>query len=78
MLLFPQDPAHLPAGLRRIDHAGGVVGVVDDHRLGSGGNFLGKFLEIGLEVYGVGGDHHQLAVVIRHVVAIFGEIRGKG
>ena len=33
---------------------------------------------IGLEVYGVGGDHHQLAVVIRHVVAVFGEIRGKG
>ena len=78
MLLFPQNPAHFPAGFRRIDHAGGVVGVVDDHGLGSGGDFLCKFLKIGLKVRGVGGHHHQRAVVIRHIIPVLGKIRGKG
>ena len=78
MLLFAENPAHLPAGFRRIDHAGGVVGVIDNHRLGSGGDFFRKLPEIGLEIHGVGGHHHQLTVVICHIVTVFREIRGKG
>ena len=76
MFLF-QNSRHFPDGVRRINHPGGIIGRIDDHRLGPGGDPGPELSEIGLKIDGIGRNHHQLTVVIGGIAPVFPEKGGK-
>ena len=75
--LAPEDGGDGPEGVGGVDHAGGVVGGVDHHALGTGADGGLEGGQVGLEGGVVRGDHHRLAAVAGDEVGIFGEEGGE-
>ena len=65
-------------GLGRVDHAGGVVGGVDQHTGGAGAEHLLQRLEIGLKVRHLRGHDGQFRTGASHIRPVFREVGGKG
>ena len=76
--LILQHPAQLLHGFPGVDHPGGIVGGVDDDRLGIGAQGLLKGGEIDLEILDIGGDGNELAAGALHKDLVLGEVGGEG
>ena len=76
--LFGQDVGHAGEGLGRVDHTGGIVGGVDEHRRHLLGEHCFKRVQIGLEGRGLGRHHLQLCTGARHIGTILREVGRKG
>ena len=64
-----EEETQTPQVLLGIDHAGGVVGGVDEHRLG---------LQVHLEILQAGGNGDQRPPCALHKNLIFREVGGEG
>lgn len=73
----PKISAQPLQGLPGVDHAGGVVGGVDHHALGVGGEGLLKGGKIDLEVLGLRGDQHHFGPGSLDKHLVLREIGGK-
>ena len=75
---FGQNRRHAGQGIGRVDHAGGVVGGVDEHTGDLFGQHLCKGIQIGLESGCLRGHHPQHRAGARHIGAVLREVRCKG
>ena len=75
--LFGEDGPQLLQRFQRVDHAGGVVGVVEDHALGVGSQGGGEGVEVDLEVLHLRGNDHHLAAVALHEDLVLREVGGE-
>ena len=76
--LILQHPAQLLHGFPGVDHPGGVVGGVDDDRLGIGAQGLLEGGEVDLKILDIGGDGDELAAGALHEDLVLGEVGGEG
>ncbi len=76
LALAGEQLGQLLQGLHAVDDAGGVVGRVDDQRLGVGGDALFQLVKANLEMLGIGRNHHALEAGGGRVGGILGEVGG--
>ena len=76
--LLGQDLCHAGERPGRVDHAGGVVGGVDEDAGDLLGQHLLKGLQIGLEGRGLRRHHPEMGTGALHIGAVLREVGGKG
>ena len=76
--LLSQDSCHAGQRRGRIDHAGGVIGGVDEDGGDLRRQHLLKGVQVGLEGRSLGRHHLQLRAGARHIGAVLREIGGEG
>ena len=77
LALLGEDSGQPLQGGLGVDHAGGVVGAVDQNPLGVGGDGLFKGVEVDLEGLNLRRDQHHFSSGPFDEHLVFGEVGGK-